>query len=102
MLVNAAQQKEQFRVVIQSRAYPVECSRDVFAHIRPIGAIAGQLDFVWGREQPVVFPADSIHDALSQTALQQFHQRINSAAAILADRLPARASHGLDVDFYGV
>src|SRR5262249_33007736 len=72
------------------------------AHVGPVGAAAGQPDFLGRRKQAVAFPADPIHDALGEATLQQLDQRIDAPGAILANRLPALRRNRSDVDCYGV
>ena len=94
VFVDAAQHEQQLRLLVEPGADAVEHRGDVLAHVGPVRAAARQLDLVRRRKQAVAFPADPVHHALGEPALQQLHQRVDRARAVAADRLPARRATG--------
>src|SRR5256884_1322529 len=68
----------------------------MLAHISPVRAAARKLNLLWRGEQSIVFSANSLHDSLGKSTLQQLHQGINGPGTVLADGFPARLADRRD------
>ena len=98
VFVHAAQHEEELRLIVEPGTDPIQCRRDMLAHVRPVRAAAGELDLARRRKQAVALAADPVHHALRQSALQQLDQGIDRSCAIPADGFPSRCLDRRDRD----
>ena len=97
-MVDAAQFEEQLGFGVEPHADAIHRGGDVLAHVRPVGAVAVEANFVWMREQPFVPVGDRSHDFVRDPALQQFDQRANLSFALVLDIAPFFGAERFDVD----
>src|SRR5207247_5723297 len=87
-MVHAAEGEEQVRFLVQAGADAIQDGGDVFAHGRPVRTAALEADLGRSGKHAGFRITDALHDALRETPLEQFDQRIDGAGAVLAYRGP--------------
>src|SRR5256885_6021024 len=96
LFVQLVKPKEELGLAVEAGADAVEHGGDMLAHISPVRAAARKLNLLWRGEQSIVFSANSLHDSLGKSTLQQLHQGINGPGTVLADGFPARLADRRD------
>lgn len=63
-VIHFSEEKQEFGLVIETRADSVEGGGDMFAHVGPIRTGAAELDFLWLWEKSTGRTGDDFHDVL--------------------------------------
>ena len=66
VMIGLAEPEKQLRLMIKLDANRLERRCDVLAHIRPIGARAGEMNFVGFRDQPGFKIGEDVHDIVAE------------------------------------
>ena len=96
LVVDAAEREEQLGLGVQPGPDPIEHGGDVLAHPGRVGATAVERHLAGQGKQPFLPVGHDLHHVVRESALEQFQERADLAAAPPLERRPLLGRQGLD------